>query len=158
MIDRPSRDKFAELLRQLAAGQISNDEFENNFPIKSKDKAVNNIFWNGAWLLYDDRREYKLIGKHRLSKSTKQEVARWILFLKSDFEYSQPRWVQILSFLYPLLAVISLGLVALVVTYGLGIKSKRKIWPFENQEDFEFSLKHPVYLNAQPNPSINRDG
>ena len=32
MVDRKARDKFAELLRHLATGQITNDEFEDRAP------------------------------------------------------------------------------------------------------------------------------
>ena len=39
MIDRNARNQLADLLRNLASGLITNDEFENLIP-KSKDKAI----------------------------------------------------------------------------------------------------------------------
>jgi hypothetical protein len=91
MVNRAARDQVAELIRHLAAGQISNDEFEDRMPGSRDDPAVGAVFWNGAWLLYDDLREYKLVGKYRLPEEVRGEVSRWVLFLKSDLEPSRRR-------------------------------------------------------------------
>lgn len=48
MIDRTARNKLAELLRSLAAGLITNDEFEKSIP-ESNDKAINEVFFNGGY-------------------------------------------------------------------------------------------------------------
>jgi len=77
MIDRSARNKLAELLRSLAAGLISNDEFEDTMP-KSKDKAINEVFFNGGW----------------------------VLFLKSNYEYSWPN----VPFLQRTLHAVTFGL------------------------------------------------
>ncbi len=68
---------------------ISNDEFENSIP-ESEDKAIKEVFLNGGCLLYSDMKDYKLKGKDALDKVVKKEVARWVLFLKSNYEYSWP--------------------------------------------------------------------
>lgn len=52
MINRYDRNKTAKLLRQFAAGQITNDDLDDNLP-RSEDSAVRAIV-HGAWYLYDD--------------------------------------------------------------------------------------------------------
>src|SRR5260221_9704596 len=90
MIDKAARTQLAESLRHLAAGVISNDEFEKRRPRKSQDVAVRQVFSEGAWFLYDDLREHRLIGKDKLSDSARTDLARWIVFLKTDLAYEWP--------------------------------------------------------------------
>jgi hypothetical protein len=146
MIDRQARDTFAALLRHLAAGQITNDDFEDRMPLRSKDAGVNRIFWAGAWHLYDDLRSYKLTGKYRLPKEHKREIAKWILFLKSDVEYQYPRVFRIIDYIYPLLVIFSLGLAIPIIRYIYKRKLDPSIWPFSNRADYEHSLANPPYL------------
>ncbi|WP_143707314.1 hypothetical protein [Uliginosibacterium sp. TH139] len=148
MIDRLARDKFAELLRHLVAGQISNDEFEDNLPLGSSDRAVSAIFWNGAWMLYDDMREYKLTGKYRLPRDAKREVARWILFLKTDFEYEWPRIQGIFRFPWYLIVIFTLGLVIPIARYKLHQAGDISVWPFLRITDLEQEKSTPPYLRA----------
>jgi hypothetical protein len=84
MIDRAGRDRLAECIHQLAAGVVTNQEFEDKGEFKSADEAIRAVFWRGPWALYDDFRNYRLRGKHRLSPAVREEAARWVLFLKSD--------------------------------------------------------------------------
>jgi len=147
MVDRIARDRFAELLRHYAAGLISNDSFEDNLPLKSKDRAVNTIFWNGAWMLYDDTHEYKLSGEYRLSKRAKREVARWILFLKSDLEYEWPPIRGIYGFPYYLLIILTFGLILPFVKRYLRKAGDEEVWPFLRRTDYDSALANPPYLN-----------
>jgi len=48
MIDRIARRQAAELLRHFAAGQITNDQFEDQFPKVSGDAAVGTM-GSQAW-------------------------------------------------------------------------------------------------------------
>jgi len=144
MVDRQERDRFAELLRHFAAGLISNDEFQDRLPLKSKDRAVNKIFWNGAWLLYDDMREYKLKGEYRLSKTTRREVSRWILFLKSDHEYEWPSIIGIYTFPWYLLILLTCGIIIPVIRQKTRAAGDEEVWPFLRKADFEKAL------NAKP--------
>lgn len=90
MIDRKSRDILAENLRHLASRQISNDTFEERvYKLRSGDYAVNYII-DISFDLYSDWNEKKSRCKDALSKEWKREVAKWILFLKSDKEYEWP--------------------------------------------------------------------
>src|SRR5579859_5553001 len=90
MIDRLARNQLAEALRALAAGQISNDEFENRVP-RSSDPAIWHIFFDGVWGLSSDLWQHRLRGKHHLSADAKQAVARCVLFLKTDQEFEWPQ-------------------------------------------------------------------
>ena len=90
MVDRSSRRQLAALLRQLAAGRMTNDEFERREPLESADPAIQAICSDGAWFLYDDLHEHRLIGKYRLDGRLRSDVARWVLFLETDIEYQWP--------------------------------------------------------------------
>ncbi len=52
MVDRASRHRLAELLRQLVAGRITNDEFEDRVPRDSPDPGIEAVLGDGAWFLY----------------------------------------------------------------------------------------------------------
>ena len=81
MVDRAARNQLAELLRSLASGSISNDEFEDSIPI-TEDAAIHDIFLNGGWGLYSDNKEYKLRGKHALDKLVKKRRCKMGFVLK----------------------------------------------------------------------------
>lgn len=88
MIDRNSRDKLALALRRYAARRITNDELECAVGI-SKDPGVQAIR-DMAWRLYSDMYCHRAEGPHALGKDIRRTVARWILFLRTDCEYSWP--------------------------------------------------------------------
>ena len=148
MIDRKARDKFTELLRHLASGRISNDEFEDNLPAHSVDPAVNEVFWNGAWCLYDDMREYKLVGKYRLPKQTRMEIAKWAMFLKSDHNYEWPKVLWLYRFPGYLLNILTLGIASVIANKKLKQAGDISVWPFINRQDYEKALKEPKYLKG----------
>ena len=137
IIDRNARDNFSELLRHLASGQITNDQFEDSLPLNSKDPAVNAVFWNGAWMLYDDLREYKLKGKYRLPKEAKHEIAKWILFLKSDLPYEWPSVLWLNRFPGYIIHILTLGIAWIFTDYKLKKAGDIEAWPFIRLEDLE---------------------
>ena len=57
MIDRQARDLAAELIRHLVSGQITTDQFEDRLP-KSPDRAIQEIYSSGPYLLYSDDDEH----------------------------------------------------------------------------------------------------
>ena len=87
-VDLPARKVASQLLRNFVAGHISNDEFEDAQPI-TNDLAIGAI-WDTAWVLYDDLKEHRLIGKYRLPPDQRRACVRWILFLHSDLLYEWP--------------------------------------------------------------------
>ena len=89
MIDRAARDRAALLLRRFAAGRLTNDDFVDAFPSSKTDPALRAVDQR-AWALYDDFRTHRLTGRHALAPAGRREVARWVLFLQSDVEYTWP--------------------------------------------------------------------
>ncbi|MDZ4788785.1 MAG: hypothetical protein SH807_07590 [Blastochloris sp.] len=65
MIDREQRELLAHRLLLLATGKITNVQFDDSLNLRSSDRATRRTYWDGVWPLYDDLREYKLIGKYR---------------------------------------------------------------------------------------------
>jgi hypothetical protein len=47
MIDTHARTRFAGLIRQLAAGLVTNDQFEDHLP-QSNDPAVHEVYFAGV--------------------------------------------------------------------------------------------------------------
>ena len=141
MIDRNSRNKLAELLRSLASGLISNDEFEDSIP-DSDDEAVSEVFLKGGWLLYSDMKEYKLKGKDTLEKVVKKEVARWVLFLKSNYEYSWPN----VPFLQRALHAVSFGSLGTSYAKVWASSGDLDVWPFLKSEHFAIAKEEHGYL------------
>lgn len=141
MIDRNARNKLAELLRSLASGLITNDEFEDSIP-ESEDKAINEVFFNGGWMLYSDMKEYKLKGKDALENVVKKEVARWVLFLKSNYEYSWPY----VPFLQRLLHALTFGLLGTSYTKVWAASGDIDVWPFLKAAHFARAKEEHGYL------------
>lgn len=90
-----ARRRHAELVRQLASGQLTNDAFEDAYAALPQDRATREVFLF-AWSFYDDLYEHRLRGRHRLSPSQRRVFARCVLFLRSGLEYEWParaRWL-----------------------------------------------------------------
>jgi hypothetical protein len=148
MVQRESRRRLAELLRGLVAGRITNDEFELAIPRDSGDSAVREVFRDGAWFLYDDLHEHRLVGKYRLSRDGRDEVARWVLFLESDLEYEwpvPPMWKRVA---FMLASVGTLGLLAAIMRRRNSRNGALAVWPFRTLSAYEAALRHPPYLNG----------
>lgn len=141
MIDRRARNELAELLRRYAGGQIPNDEFEEAVP-QSHDRAIAEIFSRGVWPIYDDTRKYRLVGKYALSKSDKSIVSRWVLFLKSDYEYQWP----VVPLRKRLFWIASLGLFGQSARQAWQAAGEPDAWPFLNNSEFEQAKRRHGYL------------
>lgn len=149
MIDSEARNKFAELVRGLASGLITNDDFEDNIP-DSRDKAIISIFSEGVWFLYDDLREYKLKGKYALSKEEKSLVARCVLFLKTNYEYKWPS----VSIIERLISFMTFGLVGYSVKKQWKEAGDIEVWPFLSDEQFFTAKKQFGYLGINNNSNL----
>ena len=158
MIDREARDILAESFRHLVAGQISNDQFEDRLR-RSRDPGVNEVYFCGAWPLYDDLHEHKLTGKWAIKPEHKPIAARYLLFLKTNLEYEWPRRTGTRQLLAGLLSLLTLGLFGRVFNR---IRDKRSggdqhVWPFFRQGDYEMALRQHPYLSkegsTEPPPS-----
>jgi hypothetical protein len=135
MVDRDCRDRLAIAIRRLAAGLITNDEFEaaTISSVRSRDIAARSLRW-AAWGLYDDRREHRLDGRFRLGKAQRREIARWILFLKSNLEYEWPdvtRWLWLLV----LPNLVTFGLIWHLIRRWHDRRGEAHAWPFLRAHD-----------------------
>jgi len=90
MIDRRNRNRAASLTEQLRDGELSNLDFEAQWPQKSGDRALKAIS-SMLWRYYDDLYEHMLTEAHALSSEARAVFDRCVLFLLSDLEYLWPR-------------------------------------------------------------------
>jgi hypothetical protein len=150
MIDRHARDEHARRLRSLAAGRITNDDYEDNLP-RSDDPSVYEVYANGGWYLYGDLEEYKLTGKNALTKETKHVVARWIMFLRSDMPYLWARTTGV-AFSQKIAFVLTFGLAfrrSVLARRRADEKGDKDYWPFYNREQYEKALERPSFLGGR---------
>ena len=177
MVDKERRKKLALHLRHLSVGLITNDDFEERVMDdvtkgwlpeqyhRSKesnfDDPIIRPMLELCWCLYNDTEEHKLTGRHKLSGEQLKDIARFILFLHSDFEYE---WNYIdptnpllrLSFKELLLSVLTLG------QYYRDKKRQREqdfiemknigdfdYWPFIKREKYEEQLKTQPFLGGK---------
>jgi hypothetical protein len=169
---QPSRDRFAEILRQFASGRLTNDEFEDRASEFRDDEVVNKLYWF-VWMFYDDLYEHRLLGKHRLSPLQRRVFAQCVLFLRSGLPYE---WDKSAKYLWcrqrdkvepaarvpwwkPDMSVLTAPLWGKQLkewqyrreedaerrTKGRVIVDDR-IWPFRRMSDYKTALKNPPYL------------
>ena len=143
MIDFAARKEAAELARRFVAGQISNFEFENNFP-SSKDPAMWAIE-DTLWCFYNDSEEHQLKGKWSVPEETKELMLRWVMFLYSDIEYEWPK------ISYPGVRPIQYGMFGKLFNrhkkqHAFLNSGDIEFWPFINKESFERSKNNPSLL------------
>ncbi|MGG7565787.1 hypothetical protein ACQ5SO_06435 [Rhodovulum sp. DZ06] len=85
-VDRTARAWLADAAESWLAGRITNDELYVADVPRSADPAVAAV--RGAlWLTWDDMREHRC----NCDPDTRADIARWILFLRSDRPYAWPR-------------------------------------------------------------------
>lgn len=148
MIDRTARNNLAEALRALSSGAISNTEFERRlFLRRTRDPAVMAIFSKGAWHLYSDLREYHLTGRDELDETTRSEVARWVLFLKTDLPYEWPVPNALLALGRLLVNLLTLGRANRLFAARFSTCGDTAVWPFIKKSDYDAAQDVPPYLN-----------
>jgi len=147
MIDKAARNRLSESLRHLVSGQITNDQFEDNSPHKSGDRAIWAIRLR-AWMLYDDLKEYKLNGEYAIPAKGKSEIAKWLLFLKTNLDYEWPIHPSE-TLLGMLVSLLSFGLIPRIFWNGYWLRSENsKIWPFIRTKDFRIARRTPKLLKG----------
>ena len=150
MIDRPKRDNMAHSLRLLATGQITNDRFAGSLDLRSEDAAIWRIYKDGAWSLYSDLKEYKLAGRDKLPREVKRNVARVVLFLKSDreFEWREPAWY--MKTLMLVSGILSFGLVSSwLYKHSWAKQGDVNAWPYLRTADLDEDLTKQPYLSSK---------
>ena len=159
MIDRDARNRLAESIRHLAAGTITNVEFEERVLSSSSDPAVRAVFVGGPWFLYHDLMRYRLRGKHPLSPAVRREAARWVLFLKSDLPYEWPveRRGIVGSLVWVILNLFTVGFFARSSQRRFAQSGDIAVWPFVRPSDYEVALARPPYLAKPSNHRLQGD-
>ncbi len=148
MIDRQARNELALLIRRLATGRITNDQFEDTCPCSAMDSATIHIPSEGVWYLYCDLREYYLRGKDRLLPEQRRFAARMTLFLKSDLEYEWPTRDLTEALMGILLNLLTLGRFAHFYRWYADSYGEMEVWPFARIEDYQAALKSPPFFNG----------
>jgi hypothetical protein len=90
MIDRASRDRLALALRRYVSGRIHNDALDN-VEVDWRDRGAVAV-QEAAWTLYNDHYQHYAVGRNAIPKQARREIARWIVFLHSDYEYLWPQY------------------------------------------------------------------
>lgn len=135
MIDRESRDRLADLLRELSDGSVSKDEFHERLP-RSRDLAVREII-EQAWLLCRDLPEPKTSGRKKLLRDARAEVSRWILFLESEREYEWPALSTLARVLGFVPSVLTFGLIWAPWRWWFKRSGDSRVWPFIDAQQFQ---------------------
>lgn len=132
-IDHTKRQVGADLLRQLIAGEITNDQFHRSFPRGGSDVALSAIFL-AAWVTYSDLREYRLAGKDAPKEKTLAALERCRLFLTTDlpFEWPKPKVGVVPS----ILNLLSFGLISRRSEEQLRQIGEVDYWPFIRKSDY----------------------
>ena len=148
MVDRISRDRAALLLRRFAASRISNDDFVDAYPSASPDPAIR-VVHDRSWALYSDLWTHYLHAQPAL----RHEIARWVLFLASDVEYTWPRFRYIRLGIPRWLNWLSCG--ALQAWQDRPFErfaacGDIAVWPFRSQSEFLAACESPRFLKGRP--------
>jgi len=90
MVDKERRLRAAQLIEKLISCQITNYEYDDQFPRCEDDPALHAIY-TALWFTYSDVREHRMDGKHALKPEARETVDQCVLFLKTDIEYRGPK-------------------------------------------------------------------
>jgi hypothetical protein len=149
-IDHDARRSLAELARHLAAGRITNDDFEERRPL-SAERALEDVYFYGLWPLYDDFITHRLIGRWALTDEGRTWVARIVLFLRSDEPYRYPRARGIAALPALLLSFLTLGWFGRLWLRHKWRNGDQAVWPFYTRDEYERALRNPTYLASKKN-------
>jgi len=147
LVDSGARKKLALLARRLAAGRISNRDFERALPT-SREAALHDIYVYGLWPLYDDITEHKLLQRCALTREGKTFVARVVLFLRSETPYRYPRLSGMGAIPILVLSILSFGWFGRMWRRHRWAGGDESVWPFFSRAEFEAACQHPPYLSG----------
>lgn len=145
MVDKRARLQAGELLRHYAAGQITNDQFEDHFPAGCPDVAVREVR-SAAWYLYDDLRQSRFVGTDRLSTDARREIARWVVFLHTNLEYEWPVRRRLTTSVLTVANLFTLGLAGRLLRSRFRRHGDFDVWPFIRRADYDNALATPRLL------------
>jgi hypothetical protein len=93
MFNREKRAIARDLVKKFDAGEISNDDFDDDFPRDRNDAALGAIY-ERLWFLWYDHRTHWLTGAHSLREEDQALFERCVAFLGSDLEYEWSPFIQ----------------------------------------------------------------
>ena len=139
MIDRTQRDAARRVLRSFIGGEITNDDFEAQFPRSVEDSAIPAIKAN-VWMLYSDLRQHKLTGKHTPNAENRAILERCVLFLETDLEFKWPvPKISLTNILTNLWSKVRLEKPAPQPSEG-----DEDVWPFFRRQDYDTYSASPA--------------
>jgi hypothetical protein len=138
MVDVKGRRRAAALVAQIRDGLITNDQFEDAYPMHSNDRALFAVFMD-VWSLYDDLHEHRL---ETLPDEIVQRLRRCELFLKTDLPYEWPRWfLSFGTFLLLPVNIVTFGLLGRLLRLKFERAGDATVWPFIRRADYEQLLQ-----------------
>lgn len=135
MIDRASRDRLTNLLRDLQEGSVDGSEFRAS-SFRSSDLAVREIA-EQAWLLFRDLPEPNVPGRKKVLRDLRAEVERWIHFLGSEREYEWPSLSAAARLLGFIPSLLTFGLFWAPYRWWFKRRGDYRVWPFLDEVQFE---------------------
>lgn len=153
MINKKGRRQLALYTRRYLSGQISNFDLEASEPEPEGDDAIIEVFANGIYQLYSDEKNHFCVGIHAISKAERATVARWLLFLYSDYVYEWPsykgsslrRAVQVVTLSFPKRFLFG--------SEDFKMAGDFSIWPFIRRSDYNEALRHPPFFSQSRTPT-----
>lgn len=138
MVDVEGRRRAAALVTQIRDGLLTNYQFEDAYPMRSKDRALFAVFMV-VWSLYDDLHEHRL---EKLPDDVVQRLRRCELFLNADLSYEWPRWfLSFGTFLLLPVNIITFGLLGRLLRLKFERAGDASVWPFKRRADYEQFLQ-----------------
>jgi hypothetical protein len=134
LVDRANRDVGATVLRDLADGRITNDEFMRRFPRGTDDPALRAIS-DFAWTQFSDLRTHTLTGRDSPTLERRTALERCYLFLRTDLEFEWPAPTDSVG--RGLLQILTLGRLFRPSQEEYKSKGDFEVWPFLRRSDYE---------------------
>ncbi len=144
MVDISKRKQAAVLIHQFVEGQISNDDYDSDFPDDTGDEGLLAVY-DRLWLLYSDLAPSRL-HKTSLTNDEQAVIERCVLFLGTNLEYEGPRIRERKTF-----AGLKNMLGRLIATEPNSVMGREAQensvflsgwWPFANEEQYRSAREH----------------
>ncbi|HVP44878.1 MAG TPA: hypothetical protein VMS96_15745 [Terriglobales bacterium] len=126
------RRKAAQLLLDFYKGRITNNEFEENWPIEKHDPVLSELL-PPVWMLYSDYREHRIDPALRKDYRLAKEFHRYLKFLSSTLEYE---WIGV-----PGTWVSKVAEVFDTRRRQTNSSGDIEVWPFYRKEDYRHAWK-----------------
>jgi hypothetical protein len=150
MIDRKSREQVALALRQFASGRLSQNELYalttqvEHSPDRGVATLAEAIYWQ-----FINLGPKRLVGRHAPTSEARRDVARWVLFLRSDEPYVWPDRGPSLGDIGR--AVLTLGKSWIAQCEQRSRIGDESFWPFVSRQQLERVARvHPFIRRLDP--------